>query len=75
MGSEKRGGKPGAGRLSRLRCAYLARLAGRTAIFLLCAALCAVDPDALDILDGWSFFRRFSPLHLLWIVWMGDMVM
>lgn len=27
------------------------------------------------VLEGMNFFRRFSPLHLLWGLWMGDMVL
>ena len=49
---------------------FLFRLAVCAAVFL----LYFLRPGVLDILTGWDFFRRPSPLHLLWLVWVGDML-
>ena len=62
-------------RPSRLRAAYLARLAGRCIVLVLCAAAAVKRPEMLGVLDGWAFFREFSPLHVLWAVWMADMAL
>lgn len=50
------------------------RLIFRSIVFAAC--LCAVFffPDEFDVLQGWNFFHRFSPLHILWIVWIFDML-
>ncbi|MBQ9345798.1 MAG: hypothetical protein IJT94_00480 [Oscillibacter sp.] len=60
---------------SPLRRRYLARLAGRILIFFACLLLAWRDRAAFQILQGWNFFRRLSPLHLLWAVWMTDMAL
>ena len=31
--------------------------------------------EIFNSVDGWNFFNEFSPLHLLWIIWMWDMVL
>lgn len=70
-----RGRSPTPDRISPLRRTYLARLAGRCAVLLLCCAAAYRDREAFGILHGWNFFRAFSPLHILWAVWMGDMLL
>ncbi len=59
---------------SVIRKTYIGRLVLRCLIFLACVWLLGVHPEELDILQGWNFFRRLSPLHLLWCVWMLDML-
>ncbi len=59
---------------SVIRKTYIGRLVLRCLIFLACVWLLAVHPEELDILQGWNFFKRFSPLHLLWCVWVLDML-
>ena len=44
-------------------------------IFIICAVLCFVSPKSFDILDGANFFKSFSVFHLLWVVWMIDMIL
>lgn len=63
--------KPGA---SRLRKIYMARLAARCCILLVCAWAVRSHPEGLSILEGWNFFRGFSAYHLLWAVWMVEML-
>ena len=30
--------------------------------------------EAFDVLTRWSFFQRLSPLHVLWCIWVVDML-
>ena len=60
--------------MSAIRKRYITRLVCRIVIFLLSLALFFYRPEELRILRGMNFWRRFSPLHLLWVVWIGDML-
>ena len=59
---------------SKTRKLYTAQLVLRCLILAACILLVIFRPDETQILSGWNFFRRFSPLHLLWITWMLDML-
>ena len=59
---------------SKIRKIYFARLYGRIAILLTVIVLLLVRKDVFDVIFGWRFFERFSILHLLWAVWMIDML-
>lgn len=61
--------------LSKTRKSYIFRLVGRCLILILCAALCYISPKSFEILDGMNFFADFSVLHLLWVIWIIDMVL
>ena len=61
--------------MSETRKRYVWRLAGRCVVLLLCAWLRLAHPEEFTILEGMNFFRRLSPLHLLWCVWVGDMIL
>ena len=50
------------------------RLICRTAIFILCLFMCFAAPQVFGILEGGNFFSDFSPLHILWIIWIADMI-
>ncbi len=63
--------RPGA---SRLRKLYIARLIGRIAVFLAAVAVYFVHPGWLDTVEKGQFFAKFSPLHLLWGLWVIDMI-
>lgn len=60
--------------MSALRKTYIARLIARCVVLLLCVGLWLIDPAELAVLDGWNFFGGFSVLHLLWGVWVADMI-
>lgn len=60
--------------MSQKRKAYIVRLIARCLVLILCTAAAVVKPELYNLLDGMNFFSRLSPLHLLWIVWMVDMV-
>ena len=59
--------------MSATRKRYIARLVGRCIILLACFILCFKAPMVFSVLEGKNFFREFSVLHLLWLVWMADM--
>ena len=59
--------------MSATRKRYVVRLIARCLIFVLCALMCVFRREYLTVLDGLNFFRSFTPLHLLWIIWAADM--
>lgn len=61
--------------MSATRKIYFTRLVGRCIILLLIVWLYITDRDAFSTAGGWNFFSGFSPLHLLWGVWIWDMVL
>jgi len=62
-------------RMSKTRKIYLLRLLGR------CIALCIAifvylfDKEVFSTAEGMNFFKEITLLHLLWGVWMWDMVL
>ena len=60
--------------MTAIRKAYIMRLAARCVIFVLCVLLFIFHPAEFGILENGNFFSRFSVLHLLWAVWVGDMI-
>lgn len=60
--------------LSKIRKLYIARLVGRFIIFIIAIILYFVKPYSLSVLYGANFFREFSPLHILWCIWVIDML-
>jgi len=61
--------------MSATRKRYTFKLIGRCLIFLFCTVLCFSDPALFDVLDGMNFFRSFSVLHILWGIWILDMIL
>jgi len=60
--------------MSKMRTRYAVRLLCRILVFFVCAVVWLVRPQTYDILQGWNFFKQLSPLHILWVVWVIDMV-
>lgn len=60
--------------MSKIRKAYFARLVGRCVVFALSIIIYIVNPKWMNILQGDNFFKEFSPLHILWIIWVIDMI-
>ena len=60
--------------ISDIRKKYIVRLVCRCVILVCAAVLVFTDFACNDILQGLDFFRKRSWLHLLWIVWMLDML-
>ena len=62
-------------KMSATRKRYVARLIARIAIFIACLVMCFTHPQTFEILEGNNFFAGFSIFHLLWIVWVFDMIL
>lgn len=60
--------------MSPLRKRYILRLVGRCVILLVALALSFFAPAEFDILDGMNFFSKLSVFHILWVIWLIDMV-
>ena len=60
--------------MSAMRKQYFGRLIGRCLVLMLCAVMCIFWPEQFDILNGMNFWRQFSLLHLLWVIWIMDML-
>lgn len=39
-----------------------------------CVLLWIFKPETLTVLNGGNFFTQFSPLHILWVIWVIDMI-
>ncbi len=66
--------KDGTG-ISKTRRIYFSRLIGRIFVFLIAILIYVFDKKIFDIAKGLNFFYGFSPLHLLWGIWMWDMIL
>ena len=60
--------------MSETRKRYFVRLVGRCLIFVICLILSFICPQEFEILNGYNFFKEFSAFHLLWFIWILDMV-
>jgi len=60
--------------ISKLRKIYFVRLAGRCLILAACIYLYLMHPQQLEILEKGSFRKNCTWLHVLWIIWMIDML-
>ena len=61
--------------MSETRKRYIWRLVCRCAILIACAGATVTHPQIFSVLEGGNFFRTLSPLHLLWLVWVADMLL
>lgn len=60
--------------MSATRKRYFVRLIGRIVIFIGCLIMC-FNTQNFEILKGKNFFKELHILHLLWLVWVCDMVL
>ena len=60
---------------SPMRKEYMFRFIGRVAVAIAAVLLYILHPESFSILNGTEFFRRFSLLHLLWLLWVIDMAL
>ena len=60
--------------MSPTRKKYFLRLIFRCMVLLVCIAAYICHPEGFTILEGMNFFREFSLLHILWLIWVIDMV-
>lgn len=57
---------------SEVRRYYIAKLVGRCLILLFCVFLCWKRKEEYNII--YNFFGQFYVLHLLWVIWILDMI-
>jgi len=60
--------------VSNTRKVYIFRLIGRCIVLAVCVLLCIFRPDQFEVLNGFAFFRKPSLLHILWVIWIIDMI-
>ena len=51
------------------------RLFGRAVVLALAIVLYILNKNEFDILSGFNFFEKFSVLHILWGIWVYDMIL
>lgn len=61
--------------VSKVRGNYIMRFIFRIFVFVFSVLLYLFYPQCFDVLEGMNFFRTFSPFHLLWGLWVYDMLM
>ena len=60
--------------MSTTRKIYFTRLVARCLVLILAVMLYIFKKDAFEITTGLNFFKSFSLLHILWIIWLFDMI-
>lgn len=60
---------------SKTRKVYFARLAGRCIVLILTILMAIYERKEFEIIKGYNFFDRFSVFHILWGIWMLDMIL
>ena len=61
--------------MSSIRKKYTLRLVGRIVVLLMSVVLCFRWPESYGILEGMNFFRQWSVFHLLWVIWVVNMLL
>ncbi|MBR6652873.1 MAG: hypothetical protein IKL30_06880, partial [Anaerotignum sp.] len=61
------------GKISPMRKIYFLKFIGRCIVLVFCICLGFLRPQEFDILQ--DFTGGFSILHILWFVWMADMLL
>ena len=57
-----------------IRNVYMLRFVGRVAALICCVVYCIMRPEKLVVLEGMNFFKELTLLHVLWILWVIDIV-
>lgn len=60
---------------SKFRKIYIRRLIMRIILFFIMIGLYIWYPNSFEVAKGFNFIKSFSPLHIIWIIWMIDMVL
>ncbi len=60
--------------MSITRKRYFTRLIGRIVIFIGCIVM-SFNKENFDVLKGMNFFNEFHILHLLWGLWIADIIL
>jgi hypothetical protein len=60
--------------MSETRKRYVFRLVVRCLILMACGLAAFLRPEMFAVLERGAFFKGFSALHALWLLWVADMV-
>ena len=60
--------------MSSMRKRYFTRLVCRILILIAGVYMCFAHPEKFTVLDGMNFFKSFTVFHVLWLVWVFDML-
>lgn len=60
---------------SKFRRIYVGRLIFRIVIFILSILLFIFYKDSFSVAKDFNFIKTFSPLHILWLIWIIDMIL
>ena len=61
--------------MSEIRKNYVLRFIFRIIVFVISIIIYFSYSKSFSVLKGFNFFRSFSVFHILWIVWIFDMIM
>ncbi len=62
-------------RKTTFRKSYMKRLIFRIIVFIIMVSLYIFYPDTFRVSKGIYFIKEFSPLHIIWLIWMVDMIL
>ena len=61
--------------LSKFRKSYIERLIIRSIILIITIGIYIIKPESFTVVKGMNFIKSFSPLHILWFIWVLDMIL
>ena len=60
--------------MSRIRKIYFIKLILRICILIASIVIYFCAPQQFEIVNGWGFFEGLSVFHILWVLWIYDMI-
>lgn len=60
---------------SKFRKSYIKRLIFRIIVFIIMIGIYIMYPNTFEVSYGINFIKKFSPLHIIWLIWMIDMIL
>ncbi len=60
--------------ISKFRKVYEAKFLFRCAVFMASVAIFFIAPEEFEVVFGFNFFKEFSVFHILWAIWVCDML-
>ncbi|MBP1569821.1 MAG: hypothetical protein J6A12_05450, partial [Oscillospiraceae bacterium] len=61
--------------VSKFRRIYEGKFLFRCFVLIATLSLLIAVPEEFEVMNGWNFFKEFSLFHILWAVWMVDMLL
>ena len=65
----------GKAKLSKKRKEFFIRFIFRWLILVFSLVIFFFYPESFNVLDGLNFFKSFTPFHILWCIWVFDMLL